>query len=76
LGAAIPVLVIRTIYENGVFRPLDPVDLPNGTEVELHNLRLVTTELDQDLDAIHKAMDQRFNSGHTNTAARHNEHQP
>jgi predicted DNA-binding antitoxin AbrB/MazE fold protein len=67
---------IRAIYENGVFRLLHPVDLPNGTEVELHNLRLVNAELDQDLDAIHKAMDQRFNSCHTDTAARHNEHQP
>ncbi len=26
---------IRAIYENGVFRPLDPVELPEGARVEV-----------------------------------------
>jgi predicted DNA-binding antitoxin AbrB/MazE fold protein len=31
---------IRAIYENGVFRPLAPVDLPEGSRVELCNLQI------------------------------------
>lgn len=26
---------IRAVYENGVFRPTTPVDLPSGTKVDL-----------------------------------------
>jgi len=26
---------IRAVYKNGVFKPLDKVDLPEGTEVEV-----------------------------------------
>jgi len=67
---------IRAIYENGVFRPLDPVDLPEGTKVQLQVLRIVGQEFNQDLDAIYKVMDERYNTGEFDTAARHNEHQP
>jgi len=27
--------LIQAIYENGVFRPITPVDLPSGTHVDL-----------------------------------------
>ena len=67
---------IRAIYENGVFRPLEPVELPDGCQVELHNLRLVGAELGQDLDAIYRNLSERYASGHHDTAERHNEHQP
>jgi predicted DNA-binding antitoxin AbrB/MazE fold protein len=67
---------IRAIYEDGVFRPLDPIDLPEGTEVKLRVLRIVKEQADQDMDAIYEILDARYESGHTNTAARHNEHQP
>ncbi len=68
--------IIRAIYENGVFRPLDPVDLPEGTEVELCVLRIVKQHAADDMDAIYKILSERYESGHTDTAARHNEHQP
>lgn len=29
-------MVVRAIYENGVFRPHEPVDIPDRTEVILH----------------------------------------
>jgi predicted DNA-binding antitoxin AbrB/MazE fold protein len=67
---------IRAIYENGVFRPLEPVELPEGAEVELRILRIVGNEAVRTSDAIYRILDQRFESGHTDTAARHNEHQP
>jgi len=30
---------IRAIYEGGVFRPLDPVELPEGAQVEVSPIR-------------------------------------
>jgi predicted DNA-binding antitoxin AbrB/MazE fold protein len=67
---------IRAIYENGIFRPLEPVDLPEGSRVQLHNLRVVSVEPGQDFEAIQKFIDEQYKPGHTDTAARHNEHQP
>jgi len=67
---------IRAIYENGVFRPLVPVDLPEGSKVELCNLEIVSTEAGEDLDDVYRILDKRYSSGHTDTAERHNEHQP
>lgn len=38
--------IIHAIYENGVFRPTDPIDLPDSCEVELvvHAKPSVTAE--------------------------------
>jgi predicted DNA-binding antitoxin AbrB/MazE fold protein len=66
---------IEAIYEHGVFRPLVPVTLPENCRV-----RVIPTvangELNQDLDAIHAVLDQRYDTGIRDLAARHNEHQP
>jgi predicted DNA-binding antitoxin AbrB/MazE fold protein len=67
---------IHAIYENGVFRPLVPVDLPEGTKVILEILRVDGDEADDDMEAIYEILDRRHNTGHTDLAARHNEHQP
>jgi predicted DNA-binding antitoxin AbrB/MazE fold protein len=67
---------IRAIYENGVFRPLEPVDLPEGTKVALEILRVEGDEADRGLKRVYEILSERFESGHTDTAARHNEHQP
>ena len=68
-------MIIVAIYENGVFRPLEPVDLPEGSRVRLA-VKLIENESDNGLDAIYEIMDRRFNSGEHDVAARHNEHQP
>jgi len=65
--------VIHAVYENGVFRPTDPVDLPESSEVEL---RVVTLPPEKQLDAIYTLLGARFESGEDDVAARHNEHQP
>ena len=67
---------IRAIYENGIFRPLVPVDRPEGCMVALENLRFIGAEPGQKLDAIYEILDQRFNSGEHDVAERHDEHQP
>ncbi len=66
---------IEAIYENGVFRPVEPVVLPEKCPVQVIP-QLPNGELKQDLDAIYAAMDLRFNSGEHDVAERHNEHQP
>jgi len=68
--------VIHAVYENGVFRPKEPVDLPESSEVEVE-LRSVTPKAEeQRLDAIYAILGARFESGEVDVAARHNEHQP
>ncbi len=68
--------VFHAIYENGVFRPTEPVDLPEAVEVEVE-LRLVTPPAaEKRLDAIYNLLEARFESGEPDVAARHDEHQP
>ena len=68
--------VIHAIYENGVFRPKEPVDLPESTEVEVE-LRMVNPSSgEKQLDAIYTLLGARFESGESDVAARHDEHQP
>lgn len=66
---------IRAIYENGVFRPLEPVDLPDHATVVLEP-RQIEVEKPDKLDAVYEVLSRRHRSGHTDTAARHDEHQP
>jgi len=66
--------VIHAVYENGVFRPIEPVDLPESSKVEL---RLIAPPSEEKrLDAIYTLLEARFESGEADVAARHNEHQP
>ncbi|MEA2602335.1 MAG: hypothetical protein QOF89_3327 [Acidobacteriota bacterium] len=68
--------IIHAIYENGVFRPKEPVDLPESSEVEVE-LRIVTPSSgEKQLDAIYTLLGARFESGESDVAARHDEHQP
>lgn len=67
---------MRAIFENGAFRPLEAVDLPEGCQVTLEIRPVEIAEIRQDLDAIHAVMSERYNSGEHDVAARHNEHQP
>jgi Protein of unknown function DUF104 len=76
---------IHAIFENGVFRPVEPVDLPDQTVVEFEP-RIRTTPLPGDqpspppmsegLARVYAILSERYLSGSTDTAARHNEHQP
>jgi predicted DNA-binding antitoxin AbrB/MazE fold protein len=71
---------IEAIFEHGVFRPVAPVALPEHSRVQL---RILNGEAggsreseDNGMDTIYKILDARFSSGQTDTAERHNEHQP
>jgi predicted DNA-binding antitoxin AbrB/MazE fold protein len=68
--------VIHVVYENGVFRPKEPVDLLESSEVEVE-LRIVPPSSgEKQLDAIYTLLGARFESGENDVAARHDEHQP
>jgi predicted DNA-binding antitoxin AbrB/MazE fold protein len=70
---------IHAIYENGVFRPTEPVDLPDHTAVEFEPRIKETPSpppMSEGLAKVYAILSERYASGATDTAARHNEHQP
>ena len=67
---------IHAIYENGVFRPTEPVDLPEHAEVEVEVLTRGSGDDKQSLRRIYAIMAEEYESGETDVAERHNEHQP
>lgn len=68
---------IHAIFENGVFRPLGKVPLPEACEVEFEP-RVVARDAARTaaLGSVYAILDKRYESGETDVAARHNEHQP
>ena len=68
---------IHAVYERGVFRPLETVELPERTEVEFEP-RPVAQQVDHDggLDGIYAILGERYESDEHDVAARHNDHQP
>jgi predicted DNA-binding antitoxin AbrB/MazE fold protein len=70
------------IYENGVVRPLTPLALPESTPVSIvvpateESDLPAGDEIGSNSDELYEILNRRYNSGHTDTAARHNEHQP
>lgn len=76
-------MTIRAIYENGVLRPTEPINLVEGAVVELQVIgaaidvrSVVPPGTDEGLIGLYEILGRRFNSGHSDTAERHNEHQP
>jgi predicted DNA-binding antitoxin AbrB/MazE fold protein len=67
---------VRAIYEDGVFRPTEPLELPEHSLVEFEPRPLESSEGDPNLDAIYEILSRRYNSGRNDLAARHDEHQP
>lgn len=74
--------MIQAIYADGVFTPLGPVDLPNQTAVEFEprvcgeSASESTAPMSEGLAKIYEILGRRHDSGFSDTAARHNEHQP
>ena len=69
--------VVHAVFENGVFKPEEPVNLPEQTRVEFEPT--VVSEDDQthaNQQAIYCLLKQSFESGDAGVSERHNEHQP
>ena len=63
---------VHAVFEKGIFRPLEPVGLPEACEVEFEP-RLVEPRKMAD---VYRVLSERYESGENDVAARHNEHQP
>lgn len=71
------VKTIHAVYESGVFRPLETVELPERTEVEFEPRPVAKPEdCNGRLDDIYAILAERYQSGEHDVAARHNQHQP
>ena len=68
---------IHAIYENGVFRPLETVELPERMEVEFEP-RPVARPEDRNgrLEGLYAILAERYQSGRNDVAAHHNQRQP
>ena len=68
---------VHAIYENGVFKPTEVLDLPENCQVEFE-VRIVTKSqnTDQALDDVYAVLSESFDGGQFDDAARHNEHLP
>jgi predicted DNA-binding antitoxin AbrB/MazE fold protein len=73
---------IHAIFENGVFRPVEPVALPERTAVEFEPpvvtkaQPVVSSPPSEGLARVYAILGERYDSEHPDTAERHNEHQP
>jgi len=71
---------ITAVFENGIFRPLDPVHLPEHTRVEFEPRVQAeipsSPAMPEDVARVYEVLSRRYQSGHHDTAERHNEHQP
>lgn len=68
---------VRAVFEHGVFRPLETVELAEKTEVEFEPRPAAGDANGSDnLAEIYALLSERYQSGEPDTAARHNEHRP
>ncbi len=68
---------IHAIYEHGVFRPLEAVELAEQTRVEFEPKIVGHEEVRPgNTQGIYDLLSARFRSGEHDVAARQNEHQP
>lgn len=68
---------IHAIFEGGVFRPKERVDLPEHSEVEF-SPKIVPIEKSRGnaMKGMREILSRKFKTGQPDLAARHNEHQP
>ena len=74
-------MTVRAIYENGVFKPTQPVNLPDKSAVEFDPKLLDSAQDDdaaneQNRKEIVEILSRRYCTGQTDTAERHNELEP
>ncbi len=70
-------MTVKLIYENGVFTPVNPVDLPEKFEVEIDLPKEPASHPPtKAMGKIYEILSRRYDAGKTDLAERHNEHQP
>ena len=66
---------IHAIFEDGIFRPTGPVELPERCEV-VFEPRVVEERGESDMAEIYEVLSHRHDTGIPDLAARHDEQQP
>jgi predicted DNA-binding antitoxin AbrB/MazE fold protein len=69
-------MIIRAVDDKGVFRPTEPVELPEPCEVEFEPRVVASEEKAAALERVYEILSHRYDSGESDAAERHNEHQP
>lgn len=69
---------IHAIFEKGVFRPVNPVDLPEKTHVvfEPRVVNSTGTPTGNGMSKIYEVLSRSYDTDHPDLAERHDEHQP
>jgi predicted DNA-binding antitoxin AbrB/MazE fold protein len=65
---------VHAIVENGMFKPQQPVDLPEKAQVEFEPRIVAKAERAADQESIYAILRERYQSGQIDGAERHNEH--
>jgi hypothetical protein len=66
---------VRGIVDHDTIRLVTPLSLPQGAEIEFEP-RIVQDKPKAPPLKLYELLDQRFHSGRSDLAERHNEHQP
>jgi predicted DNA-binding antitoxin AbrB/MazE fold protein len=67
---------VHAKFEDGIFKPVGPVELPDHCEVEFEPRVVVPPSVPDAVSKVYEIMARRHDSGETDVAERHNEHQP
>jgi predicted DNA-binding antitoxin AbrB/MazE fold protein len=68
---------VHAVYEQGVFRPLQDIELPEHTEVEFEPKVISRRRAyGNALKELYSILSERHETGVKDLAARHDEHQP
>lgn len=67
---------VHATFEAGVFKPAGFVPLPEHCEVEFEPRVVLRGQPSKSVAAIYAVLGERYRSGETDVAARHDEHQP
>lgn len=67
---------IHAVFEQGVFKPTGRVELPEHCEVEFEPRPIAGHPTNGAAADVLSVLSERYESGETDVAARHNEHQP
>jgi predicted DNA-binding antitoxin AbrB/MazE fold protein len=69
-------MTIRAVFENGVFRPTEKVEIPDHCVVEIDVRQVKDSATTPTLDDVYAILGKRHCSGEHDLAEKHNEHQP
>jgi predicted DNA-binding antitoxin AbrB/MazE fold protein len=73
---------LHAVFENGVFRPVERVDLPENSQVLIDVRPATRPEVSQPAGpddgwgAVYEILSRSYPTGERDLAARHDEHQP